>query len=250
MLSKSVFVVTGGSRGIGAAIVESAAAAGNNVAFTFNNNKAAADNVLAKVSGLKNDVNCRAYQLNVRNPSEVDAFSEKVLKDFGSVQVVVPNAGINKNGPVMSMSDEDWQDVISTNLDGAFYLARAFLPSFLEQRFGRFIFISSLSRDGLSGQANYATSKSGLIGLSRTLAKEYGKRGITSNVVAPGVIDTDMSRDNMSSSTVNFWQTHSPLHRVGTSQEVASAVMFFSQEESRYINGTCLPVTSSLDWVP
>jgi NAD(P)-dependent dehydrogenase (short-subunit alcohol dehydrogenase family) len=245
-----IFVVTGGSRGIGAEVVAQAVAAGHDVAFTFNENEAAAQRVVEHAHTLNRESKCIAYRLDVRNSASVDAFSAKVLNDFSSVDVVVSNAGINRNALLMSMSDEEWLDVLNVNLTGAFYLSRAFIPVMLEKRFGRFIFLSSLSRDGLSGQANYAATKAGLLGLSRTIAKEYGKRGITSNVVAPGMIDTDMSRENMSDIHSQFWETNSTLQRVGTAAEVVSAIMFFAQPSASYINGTCLPVTSALDWVP
>lgn len=245
-----IFVITGGSRGIGAEIVAQAAAAGHSVAFTYNANEAAAQRVVELIHSNHADAICKAYRLDVRDAAAVDAFALGVLRDFGTVDVVVSNAGVNRNALLMSMSDETWSDVLAVNLSGAFYVARAFLPAMLEKRFGRFVFLSSLSRDGLSGQANYAAAKAGLLGLSRTIAKEYGRRGVTSNVVAPGIIDTDMSRENMSDAHGKFWEAHSTLHRIGTAAEVAAAAMFFAQPEAAYINGTCLPVTSALDWVP
>ncbi|KDB06350.1 3-oxoacyl-(acyl-carrier-protein) reductase [Burkholderia sp. lig30] len=245
-----IFVITGGSRGIGAEIVAQAVAAGHSVAFTYNTNEAAAQRIVEHARSIHADAACKAYPLDVRDSAAVDAFADSVLRDFGTVDVVVSNAGVNRNALLMSMSDEEWSDVLEVNLTGAFHVARAFVPAMLEKRFGRFVFLSSLSRDGLSGQANYAATKAGLLGLSRTIAKEYGKRGITSNVVAPGMIDTDMSRENMSDVHGRFWEAHSTLRRVGSAAEVASAVMFFAQPEAAYINGTCLPVTSALDWVP
>jgi NAD(P)-dependent dehydrogenase (short-subunit alcohol dehydrogenase family) len=245
-----IFVITGGSRGIGAEVARQAVQAGHDVAFTYQQNQAAADAVVAQCRDIRAGAHCRAYQLDVRNSADVDRFGQQVIDAFGTVDVVVSNAGINRNAPLMSMSDEEWSDVLATNLSGAFYVARAFLPAMLEKRFGRFVFLSSLSKDGLSGQANYASTKAGLLGLSRTIAKEYGKRGITSNVVAPGMIDTDMSRDNMSSAHEEFWTRNSPLRRIGTVAEVAAAVMFFAQPQNSYVNGTCLAVTSGLDWTP
>lgn len=244
------FVVTGGSRGIGAGIVAKAVEAGHDVAFTYVQNGAAAERVIEAAYSISPKCRCMATCLDVRDSAAVDAFSTKVIDEFGTVDVVVSNAGVNRNAPLMSMSDEEWNDVLAVNLTGAFHVARAFLPAMLEKRFGRFVFLSSLSSDGLSGQANYAATKSGLLGLSRTIAKEYGKRGITSNVVAPGLIDTDLSRENMSEAHARFWEENSTLRRVGTASEVASAVMFFAQPDAAYINGTCLPVTSALDWVP
>jgi 3-oxoacyl-[acyl-carrier protein] reductase len=245
-----VFVITGGSRGIGAEVVKQAVEAGYDVAFTYNKNIKAAEAVVKQASSINKSSNCKIYKLDIRNSSSVDKFYVDVISEFGTVDVVVSNAGINRNAPLMTMLNDEWDDVIETNLTGAFYLSRAFIPGMLEQRYGRFIFISSVSKDGLSGQANYAATKAGLLGLSRTIAKEYGNKGITSNVVSPGMIDTDMTRENMSKKYKKYWDDNSVLHRSGTVEEVASAIMFFAQKNATYINGTCLPVTSALDWMP
>ena len=163
-----IFFVTGGSRGIGAAIVFQAARSGHDVAFTYASNETAAQDVLRKAAEIRPEGRYRAYQLDVRNSADVEKIGEEVLADFDSVDAVIANAGINKNNLLVSMTDEEWHDVLNTNLSGAFYVCRFFLPTFLANRFGRFVLMSSLGAGGVSGQGNYAASKAGMLGLSAT----------------------------------------------------------------------------------
>jgi len=150
----------------------------------------------------------------------------------------------------VSMSDEEWRTVIDTNLTGAFYVCRQFLPTFLGGGFGRIILISSIGAHGVSGQANYAASKAGLLGLSAALAKEYGRKGITSNVVVAGFFDTDMTREGMSEANRSFWLKYCPVGRVGELGEVSKAVLFLASDAASFINGQTLGVTGGLDWAP
>src|SRR5204862_5467341 len=181
------------------------------VAFTYVQNAAKAVEVEERARLLRPGARCKSYRLDVGCSLQVETVADAVLDDFDSVDVVVCNAGINKNNLVVSMSDDEWESVINTNLSGAFYLCRQFLPTFLANRFGRFILISSLGATGVSGQANYCASKAGLLGLSATLAKEYGRKGITSNVVSPGFFETDMTRSSMSDANREFWMKFCPL---------------------------------------
>jgi NAD(P)-dependent dehydrogenase (short-subunit alcohol dehydrogenase family) len=162
----------------------------------------------------------------------------------------VANAGVNVNNLAVSMSDAEWTTVIDTNLTGAFYVCRQFLPTFLGNGFGRIILISSIGAHGVSGQANYAASKAGLLGLSAALAKEYGRKGITSNVVIPGFFDTDMTREGMSESNRSFWLQYCPVGRVGDLGEVSKVVMFLASAAASFVNGQALGVTGGLDWAP
>src|SRR5262249_4924262 len=193
-----IFFVTGGSRGIRELIVLEAVRQGHDVAFTYLNNEKRAMQVMDAAQRINRGSRCRAYQLDVRNSAAVEEVGDRFLDDFGSIEVAVANAGINKNNLVASMSDEEWDDVLRTNLTGPFYICRDFLPAMLANRHGRFILMSSLGSSGVSGQANYCASKAGLHGLCSSMAKEYGRKGITTNVVVPGFFDTDMSRDGMS----------------------------------------------------
>ena len=244
------FFVTGGSRGIGESIVLEAVRRGYDVGFTYLNNEKRAMEVVEAAKQINEGSRCRAYQLDVRSSAAVEEVGDRFLDDFGSIDVVVANAGINKNNLVASMSDEDWDDVLRTNLTGTFYICRQFLPAMLANRLGRFILMSSVGYSGVSGQANYCASKAGLHGLCSSMAKEYGRKGITTNVVVPGFFDTDMSRDGMSQTNKEFWIQFCPVGRMGELQEVAHVVMFLASKGASFINGQTIPVTGGLDWAP
>jgi NAD(P)-dependent dehydrogenase (short-subunit alcohol dehydrogenase family) len=180
----------------------------------------------------------------------VESVADEVLDEFDTVHAVVCNAGVNLNGLAANMTDDDWKFVIDTNLTGSFYVVRQFLPTLIGNKYGRIILMSSLGRNGVTGQANYAATKAGLCGLSATLSKEYGRRGITSNVVAPGFFDTDMTRQDMSDSNKDFWMKYCPVGRIGDPKEVSSVVLFLASEGASYVNGTVIDVTGGLDWAP
>ncbi|MCB9676329.1 MAG: SDR family oxidoreductase [Alphaproteobacteria bacterium] len=243
-----VLFVTGGSRGIGRAIVEAAVVAGHDVAFTYREAGAAAEEVVDWARAHEPDARCRAYRLDVRDAAEVERVGDQVLDDFEAVDAVVCNAGILRNGVAAQMSDADWNDVLATNLTGSFYVARHFLMPFLAQGRGRLVFIGSLAQNGISGQANYSASKAGLVGLSKALAKEYGRKGITANVVVPGFFDTDLTREGMASGHKDFWNTYCPLGRMGHLDELARVVLFLASGASSFVNGAEIPVTGGLDW--
>jgi NAD(P)-dependent dehydrogenase (short-subunit alcohol dehydrogenase family) len=245
-----IFFITGGSRGIGEAIVLEAMAQGHDVAFTYHSNAAKADDVVRRAKELAPSGRCRAYPLDVRNSHAVEEIGDQVLDDFDTVDALVCNAGVNLNGLAASMSDDDWKLVIDTNLTGSFYCCRQFLPTMVGNRFGRIVFVSSLGRGGVTGQANYAASKAGMLGLSSTLAKEYGRKGITSNVVVPGFFETDMTREGMSDSNKEFWLKYCPLGRIGDPSEVAKVVLFLTSDGASYINGESIAITGGLDWAP
>lgn len=245
-----IFFVTGGSRGIGEAIVLEAAQQGHDVAFTYFKNGDRARGLVDRVKTIAPKSRCQAYELDVRDSRAVEEVGDQVLDDFGGVQVVVCNAGVNLNGLAAQMPDEDWKLVIDTNLTGSFYVCRQFLPTLVSSRFGRIIMLSSLGKDGVTGQANYCASKAGLLGLSSALAKEYGRKGITSNVVVPGFFETDMTRDGMSESNREFWIKYCPLGRMGELPEVAKVVLFLASDGASYINGQAISVTGGLDWAP
>jgi NAD(P)-dependent dehydrogenase (short-subunit alcohol dehydrogenase family) len=245
-----IFFVTGGSRGIGAAIVLQAARCGHDVAFTFAQEEEAARTVASQAKQICPERRFQSYALDVSRPSEVESVGDQVLAHFGSVDVVVSNAGINRNNLAVSMSDEEWREVLDVNLSGAFYVCRQFLPTFLANRFGRIVLISSLGATGVSWQANYCASKAGLLGLSATLAKEYGRKGITSNVVSPGFFETDMTRAGMSEANREFWFKYCPLGRLGELPEIAELVTFLASPGAGFINGQELRVNGGLGWGP
>ncbi len=233
-------IVTGGSRGIGRAIVIALAEAGFNVAFSYAANKAAAQEVENSVKVLGGDV--LAIQADAGNPLEAQLLVDKAQEKFGKIDALVNNAGVTKDGLVMRMSDDDWTKVIDTNLSGAFYTCRAVSRAMLKQRSGAIINISSVSGVyGNAGQANYAASKSGLIGLSKSLAKEFGSRGITVNVVAPGFIETDMTEAVPKDKLL----AHIPLGRLGQPEDIAKTVVFLITSGS-YITGQVIHVDGGL----
>lgn len=245
-----ILFVTGGSRGIGEAIVLEAARAGHDVAFTYHESKDRAQSVIRKAREISPASRISSYPLDVRDPAAVEEIGDLVLDELGAVHAVVCNAGINRNGLAVSLSDDHWRAVIDTNLTGAFHVARQFLPAMMANKRGRLVFVSSLGRGGVTGQAAYAASKAGLLGLSSTLAKEYGRKGITSNVVVPGFFDTDMTREGMSDSNKEFWLRYCPLGRMGDLAEVAKVVLFLASDAASYVNGESISITGGLDWAP
>lgn len=235
-----VAIVTGGSRGIGRAIVKLLAEAGFNVAFSYASNQAAADEVVAMAKGL--GVEALAVKADSSNPAEAQALVEQAHKQFGRVDALVNNAGITRDGLLMRMSDEDWEKVIDTNLAGAFYTCRAASRIMLKQRSGAIVNISSVvGVFGNAGQANYAASKAGLIGFSKSIAKEFGSRGVTVNVVAPGFIETDMTESVPKDKLL----AHIPLGRLGEPEDIAKAVLFLITS-GNYITGQVIHVDGGL----
>ncbi len=245
-----VYFITGGSRGIGASIVLEAIRRGHNVAFTYLGRKEKAREVEEKAQELRPGCKCRAYRMDVRDPTEVDRVGEQILEDFEDVHVVVNNAAINRDNIAVSMTDEEWHDVLATNLHGPFYVCRFFLSTMLANRFGRIINISSVSASGATGQINYATSKAGLSGLTKSLAKEYGRKGITANLVIPGFFDTEMTRETMSEESKFFWHKYCPVRRVGEVDELSKVIAFLASEDATFVNGAELTVTGGLDYAP
>ncbi len=242
--------VTGGSRGIGRSIVQRALQAGHDVAFTYRSNAAAADAVVAWAQEHAPRQRCSAYALDVGDPAAVEAVGDAVLDEMGEVTTVVNNAGVVANELAIHMSDARWDEVLGTNLSGAFYVSRCFLPSLLAAGGGSIVFVGSIAADGMAGQAAYAASKAGLVGLAKSLAKEYGRKGITANVVVPGFIDSDMTREAMPEPLKAFWGQFCPMRRMGQASEVADAVLFLASNAARFVNGQTLGVTGGLEWAP
>jgi NAD(P)-dependent dehydrogenase (short-subunit alcohol dehydrogenase family) len=242
-----IFYVTGGSRGIGRAIVLDAAAAGHDVAFTYVSNPELAEAVLKMAHETAPDARVKCYQLDVRDSTAVEAVTDRVVDDFDGIDVLINNAGINRPGLAMSMSDEDWKDVLDTNLTGCFYMCRAVLPHFLVNRRGRFIHVSSIATYGISGQIGYCAAKAGLLGLSSGLAKEYGTKGVTSNVLMLGLFDTDMVREGLSQANRDFWLKYCPVQRFGRVEEISQMCLYLARDEAGFINGQELTLTGGLE---
>jgi len=242
--------VTGGSRGIGKAIVLKFIKEGFNCAFTYVTHNQAAEKVIAEAQEINPQAYIKAYQLDLKSAKDIEACSEQVLSDFKSIEVVVNNAAIVKNNAAVLMSDEEWEEVIATNLSGPFYVIRSFLMHMLANRFGRIINISSLAQDGCSGQANYAASKAGLLGLSKTIAREYGAKGITTNVVTVGYVQTQMTEEHLADKLHEIWLQYCPMKRIGTAEEIASLVHYLTTPEAGFINGEVIHVAGGLTYVP
>jgi 3-oxoacyl-[acyl-carrier protein] reductase len=242
--------VTGGSRGIGRSIVLRLVKEGIPTAFTYVGNEAARKETQALAAGLEGAAVLKAYRMNVTDSAEVDRVAEQVMEDFPTLGIVVNNAGIVRNNTAAMMSDEQWQEVIAADLSGPFFVIRSFLTHLMGKRWGRIINISSLAQEGSSGQVNYAAAKAGLIGLTKTLAREYGPRGITSNIVTVGYVETDMTDRHMATKLHDIWLEYCPIKRVGTAEEIASLVHYLSGAEAGFINGEVIRVAGGLSYAP
>ena len=242
--------VTGGSRGIGRAIVLRLIKGGYGCGFTYSQNKVSAEETISLARELNPAAEIKAYQMDVRDPAAVESTIDNAIDDFVDIGVLVNNAGIVKNNAAAIMTDEEWNEVIETNLSGPFYVTRGFLMHFLTNRFGRIVNISSLAQDGASGQTNYAASKAGLIGLTRSIAREYAVKGITCNIVTVGLVETDMVKDSMVEELKSVWLKYCPARRLGTAEEIASAVEYLCRDEAGFINGEILRVSGGLTYVP
>jgi 3-oxoacyl-[acyl-carrier protein] reductase len=225
-------MVTGGSKGIGQGIAVRLAQAGHRVAATYRSG-----DVPQGVVGV---------QCDVTDPAQVEAAFAQVETALGNVEVLVANAGITRDTLLMRMSDEDWDQVIATNLTGAFRVARRAARPMIRGRFGRIVFISSVvGQMGSAGQVNYAASKSGLVGMARSLARELGSRGITANVVAPGFVETDMTAE-LGEDLVKRYAEQIPLGRLGSVDDIAGTVEFLASDAASYITGAVIPVDGGL----
>src|ERR1700736_5397358 len=240
-----VAIVTGGARGIGAAITTTLARAGYHVAAGYSTNQAAADELASKLGS--EGLCLTVHRGNMGEPSDCRRVIDEVLDQHGRVDVLVNNAGITVDKTVRRMTVDDWHAVLRVNLSGAFYMVKAVLEHMLERGSGRIINISSVvAETGAFGQANYATSKSGLFGLTKSLALETGRKGITVNCVAPGYTDTDMIAA-VPSNVLEQYVSKIPVRRLGRPEEVARVVHFLAEDEASYITGAVIPVNGGLE---
>ncbi len=244
LLESKVAIITGGSRGIGKSICESFAQNGCNVAFTYNNSKESAESLVKELnsSGIK----AKAYKSDASNFDDATKLVEGVLDDFGKIDILVNNAGIKKDNLLMRMEKSDFDSVINTNLSSVFNLTKASIKTFLKQRNGSIINISSVvGVKGNAGQSNYSASKAGIIGFSKSIALELGSRNIRSNVIAPGFIETDMT-NSLSEDVINSWKESIPLKRGGNPSDVGNACVFLASDLSSYITGQTLHVDGGM----
>lgn len=243
-VSNRIALVTGGSRGIGKAIVESLAKGGAKVAFVYQSNQEAADKLVADLTAGGSDV--YAIKADVSKKAEADAAIENVVTKWGRLDILVNNAGIIRDKLILAMTPEEWQAVIDTNLTSVFNFCQAAIRPMMSNRHGRIINMSSVAADFSNpGQANYAASKAGIEGFSRCLATEYAKRGITVNCVAPGFIETDMTIAVVNAAGDKL-KNAIPVKRLGRPDDISNAVLFLAGDESSYITGQVLKVDGGL----
>lgn len=244
LLKEKTALVTGGSRGIGRAVALAMAEAGADVAVVYRNSREAAAAVCTEARGC--GVRACAYQANVAYIDETEALLENVARDFGKVDILVNNAGITRDKSFLKMPWESWDEVLEVNLNGPVNVLRAVLPGMSDSGWGRVINVSSIvGQMGNFGQANYAAAKGALIALTKSLARELARKGITVNAIAPGFIETDMTKD-LSDDTLRAVCAATPLGRLGKPEEVAAAVVFLASPAASYITGQVLGINGGM----
>lgn len=244
MLKDKVALVTGAGRGIGKEIALTLAKNGATVIVNYNGSKESADKVVEEITA--NGGNAEAIQCNISDYSASEEFIKNILAKYKKVDILVNNAGVTRDNLIMRMSEEDYDMVLDTNLKGAFNMIKHLSRSFLKQKAGKIINISSVSGVmGNAGQANYSASKAGLIGLTKSVAREMASRGICVNAVAPGFIDTDMTRA-LSDDAKESLNKMIPMGRTGQAKEVAELVLFLAGDGSNYITGQVIGVDGGM----
>ncbi|MDO5555016.1 MAG: 3-oxoacyl-[acyl-carrier-protein] reductase [Planctomycetia bacterium] len=242
-LKEKIAVVTGATRGIGFEVARSLARCGARVACVGTN----AERLNQSVEQIKSEGgDAEAFLCNVADVNAVKEMAKKVLDTYGRVDILVNNAGITRDMLMRRMTDEEWNDVLSVNLNGPFFVTRAFVESMRKSKWGRIVNVSSISGlIGNAGQANYSASKAGLIGFTRTIARELGNRNITVNAVCPGFVETDMTavlKDVM----VQGIKDRTPIGRLGKPEDIANAVLYFVSEEASFVTGQVIAIDGGL----
>lgn len=244
LLDGKTAIVTGASRGIGRGIAKEFAKQGANVAFTYSSSEGPANALEKELIAL--GVKAKAYKSDAADFSAAQELADQVLKEFGSIDILVNNAGITKDNLLMRMSEQDFDKVIEVNLKSIFNMTKAVQRTMLKQRSGSIINMSSVvGVKGNAGQTNYAASKAGIIGFSKSVALELGSRNIRSNVVAPGFIETEMT-GALDEKVVQAWRDAIPLKRGGTPEDIANACVFLASDMSSYVTGQVLQVDGGM----
>lgn len=243
-LEGKIAIVTGASRGIGRAIALNLAAAGANIVAVYQQNKTMVDELAQEIEPLGRV--CLAVKADVAVEDDVNALVDQTMTQFGRVDILINNAGITKDGLIMRMKSEDWHNVLNVNLSGMFYATKAVTKPMFKQRSGKIVFVTSIiGTIGNAGQANYAAAKAGVIGFMKSAAKEFAGRGIQVNAVAPGFIDTDMTK-KLSDDVKAAYMEQIPLKRFGRVEDVAEVVRFLASEKADYITGQVIHVNGGL----
>lgn len=245
-LNQAKALVTGATRGIGRAVTLALLAQGARVYGLFGGNRAAAEALIAEAKNLGYNDRLHLQQLDVSDYQAVSAFFTTLETEWDTLDILVNSAGIRRDALVAMLKEEDWRRVLDVNLSGCFNTSKAALPLMLKQKYGRIIFITSpMAHLGFPGQANYAASKAGQIGLMKSLSKEVAKRRITVNCISPGFIDTEFLA-GLGEEQLKQYKKMVPAGRFGTAEEVAEAVLFLAGERAGYINGAVLEITGGL----
>jgi len=244
LLKDKTAIITGASRGIGKGIALEYAKEGCNIAFTYSKSVEQANLIVKELESFK--VKAKAYCSDASSFSESEALVESVLNDFLGIDILVNNAGITKDNLLMRLTEKDFDDVININLKSVFNMTKAVQKTFLKQRKGSIIHMSSVvGVKGNAGQSNYSASKAGIIGFSKSIALELGSRNIRSNVIAPGFIETEMT-ENLNEEVVQKWRNAIPLKRGGVPKDVANACVFLASDLSSYITGQVINVDGGM----
>jgi 3-oxoacyl-(acyl-carrier-protein) reductase len=243
-LEGKVCLVTGGSRGIGRAIVQAMNQAGAHVAFTYQSSKESADKLVESLN--VNGTRCRGYQANVASFEEMQQLVKQVMSDLGPISILVNNAGINRDKSFLKMTKGMWDEVMRVNLDGVFHTTQLVAQDMVGAGWGRIINISSIvGQTGNFGQVNYAATKGAMISFTESLARELARKGITVNAVAPGFIETDMV-SGMPEAALDQVRANTPMGRLGKPEEIADAVVFLASPRSSYVTGQVLAVNGGM----
>jgi 3-oxoacyl-[acyl-carrier protein] reductase len=243
MLEGKIVLVTGATRGIGKAIALTLGSSGATVIGTATS-KAGADNISKML--VDNQILGKGIVLDVKNNDQIASLGEGIKKDFGSIDILVNNAGITRDNILLRMKEDEWEDIINTNLSSVYKMSKSVLRGMIKKRSGRIISITSVvGAMGNAGQSNYAAAKAGMIGFTKSLAREVGVRGITVNAIAPGFIETDMT-DSLSDDQKEALASQIPMGRLGTADEIAQAVLFLAGDGGSYITGQTLHVNGGM----
>ena len=243
MLEGKIVLVTGATRGIGKAIALTLGSSGATVIGTATS-KAGADNISKML--VDNQILGKGIVLDVKNNDQIASLVEGIKKDFGSIDILVNNAGITRDNILLRMKEDEWEDIINTNLSSVYKMSKSVLRGMIKKRSGRIISITSVvGAMGNAGQSNYAAAKAGMIGFTKSLAREVGVRGITVNAIAPGFIETDMT-DSLPDDQKEALASQIPMGRLGTADEIAQAVLFLAGDGGSYITGQTLHVNGGM----